>query len=144
MALDTIVVDGDKVLFDPIYGPASVAVKPGKIKATGKTTVKSKKVAIKGDEGNVEVSGCTYTSPAFPIPGTGNLKIVTLGPDQVTKKTKSGNKPVLIRGSVFIARFEVKSPAKIIPPGSAPVSDPTPFYMGTGKLIPSNDKVKVT
>ncbi len=144
MALDTIVVDGDKVLFDRTYGPATVVVKPGKIKATGKTTVQNKKVAVKGDEGKVEISGCTYISAAFPIPGTGNLKIAALGPDQVTKKIKSGGKPILVQGSVFIARFEVQSPAKIIPPGSAPVSDPTPFYMGTGKLLPSNDKVKAT
>lgn len=144
MALDTIILDGDKVLFDPIYGPATVVVKPGTIKASGKTTVQSKKVAVKGDEAKVIISGCAYMSAAFPVPGTGNLKIASLGPDQLTKKTKSGNKPVVLKGSVFIAKFEVQSPAKFIPPASAPISDPAPFYMGTGKLIPSKHKVKAT
>ncbi len=143
MALE-IIRDGDTVLFDPTYGPATVVVKPGKIKATGKTTVKGKKVAVQGDEAAVEVSGCTYTSAAFPVPGTGNLKIAALAPDQIAKKSKSGKKSVLLRGSVFIAQFEVKSPAKLIPPGSAPISDPIPLYTGTGKLLPSNTKVKTT
>ncbi|WP_298548745.1 hypothetical protein [uncultured Aquimarina sp.] len=144
MALDTIILDGDKVLFDPTYGPATVVVKPGTIKASGKTTVQGKKVVVKGDESKVVVSGCTYTSPSFPIPGTGNLKVASLGPDQLTKKTKSGSKPIVLKGGVFIARFEVQSPAKFIPPGSAPISDPVPFYMGTGKLVPAIDKLKAT
>ncbi|WP_024768084.1 hypothetical protein [Aquimarina macrocephali] len=144
MALDTIILDGDEVLFDPTYGPATVVVKSGTIKASGKTTVQSKKVAVKGDESKVVVSGCTYTSPSFPIPGMGNLKIASLGPDQLTKKTKSGNKPIVLKGSVFIAKFEVQSPAKFISPGSAPISDPLPFYMGTGKLEPAIDKLKAT
>jgi len=144
MASDTIILDGDKVIFDPIYGVASVVVKPGTIKASGKSTVQGKKVAVAGDEGNVEVSGCTYMSAAFPVPGTGILKIAALGADQLTKKTKSGNKSMMLKGSLFIAKFEVQSPAKFIPPASAPVSDPTPFYMGTGKLMPSKDKVKAT
>jgi len=146
MAANTIILDGDEVLFDTVFGLATVVVKPGTIKASGKSTVQGKKVAVKGDELEVEVSGCQYFSTTFPLPGYGTLKIAALGPDQLTKKTKSGNKPILLQGSVFIAKFEVDkaSPAKVIPPSGTTVLDKTPFYMGTGKIVPSKDKVTGT
>ena len=142
MALDFVIFDGDQVNFLPACGGANVIVKPGKMKASGKTTIKGKKVCVEGDEKNVNVSGCTYMTPAFPIPGNGNLKIKQLVPNQLTQKATSGNKRIILKGQLFIAQFEVTSPAKQPPPANTP--DPVPFYIGQGKLVPGNSKVKAS
>lgn len=142
MALDTIIMDGDQVSFIPLFGGAIVAVQPGKIKGSGETTLKGKKVCIEGDEKSVEVANCSYIMPPFVIPGMGTLKIQQLGADQVTQKVKSGNKGVLLKGSIFTAVFEVSSAAKM--PALPATPDPLTKYMGQGQLIPANTKVKAT
>ncbi|WP_298310723.1 hypothetical protein [uncultured Aquimarina sp.] len=142
MALDSIITDGDEVKFIPVFGSAIVSVQPGKIKASGKTTIKGKKVCIEGDEKKVEVANCSYIMPPFVIPGSGTLKIKQLAPDQLTQKTKSGNKNIILKGKFFVAVFEVKSPAKQPPPANTP--DPLPMHIGQGMLIPNNTKIKGT
>ncbi|WP_405205114.1 hypothetical protein [Aquimarina sp. LLG6339-5] len=140
--MDLIVIDGDTVNFLPAFGSAVVSVQPGKITASGKTTVKGKKVCVAGDESKVEVKNCSYVAPPFVIPGQGTLTIKKLGPDQLTTKSKSGNKSIIIKGSIFLAEFKVTSPAKQPPPANTP--DPLPMYPGQGKLVPSNAKIKAT
>ncbi|SNR16925.1 hypothetical protein [Tenacibaculum jejuense] len=142
MPTDNIIIDGDTVQFNPLQGMAIVAVKPGEIKASGKTKIKGKKVCIQGDELKVVVAQCTYTTPSFPEAGIGNLKIDSLNSNQNTSKSSSGNKPLLLAGMVFRSKFEVMSPAKLTVPGSAPVLDTTPFYNGTGRFIASNTTIK--
>ncbi len=143
MALDTIIIDGDTVQFNPTYGLAIVAVKPGKITASGKTKINQKKVCVQGDEKSVVVANCSYTTPSFPVPGLGSLKIASLMTNQTSRKSKSGKKAILKKGSVFTARFEVTSPAKLINP-TGTLLDAAPFYMGTGTLIASITKIKAT
>ena len=143
MALDTILVDGDMVQFSPAFGLATVAVKPGELKASGKTKINKKKVCIQGDEKSVVVTNCVYTTPSFPVAGFGSLKIAALAVNQSTKKSKSGKKALLLKGSDFNALFEVTSPAKLISP-TGTLLDSVPFYMGTGKLIPSIKTIKAT
>lgn len=142
MAIDSIITDGDEVKFLPAFSGAFVSVKPIKIKASGTTTIKGKKICVEGDEKKVEITNCSYITPPFTIPGSGTLKIKQLASDQLTHKTKSGNKSVILKGKLFTALFEIKSPAKQPPPVNTP--DPVPVYIGQGKFISGNHKIKAT
>ena len=141
---DFILIDGDKANFNPTFGLATVVVKPGDLKASGASSLQGKKVCIDGDEKSVSVPGCMYTTPVYSVPGMGTLKIAALGADQKAKKTNSAGKVMLLKGSIFTAKFEVdpKSPAKLPPPVSTP--DLTPQYSGTGTFITTNTKWKGT
>lgn len=140
---DFVLIDGDKVMFMPSFGAATVVVQPGNLKASGKTTAKGKKVGVDGDEKKVEVPGCMYTTPIHSIPGTGTLKIASLAGNQLAKETTSGGKKVLLKGGNFTAKFEVQNPAKQPPPGpGAPIPDATPQYSGQGNFITTNTKYK--
>ncbi|NHN24074.1 hypothetical protein FIA58_000155 [Flavobacterium jejuense] len=140
--MNQIIRNGDSVVFSSsgpimLLPPLPVTA----IKATGETTINGKKVCIEGDEKKVEIS-CSYTVPPFMIPGSGKLKIQSLSPEQLTKKTKSGTKSLILKGKLFIAIFEVESPAKQPPPTNAP--DPLPFYIVKGEFIANNTKIKAT
>lgn len=141
MASDILIIDGDIVQFNPLQGFAAVVVRPVKIKATGKTKIKGKQICVQGDEAKVEVADCLYSTPSFPTPGQGVLKIASLASNQLTKKSKSGNKPMLLKGAVFKSKFQIKSPAKS---ADGTLSDPLPFYNGVGKFVPSNNNIKAT
>lgn len=147
MALDTIIMDGDQVIFLPTMGAAVVVVQPGKMIASGKTTINGTPICIDGDEKNVEVPGCTYISGAHVTPGSGTLKIDALAGDQLTKKTKSGGTPIILKGSMFTSKFEVQSPAQDPTPvasGGSPIPDAKASYSGKGQLISANIKFKAT
>ena len=144
MAADIIVMDGDMVNFMPACGAAIVVVQPGKMKASGKTTLNGTKVCVEGDEANVQVPGCSYMTPAFPVPGTGTLKIDSLAPDQLTQKTKSRGKAIVLQGATFDSVFEVQSPAQFVAPPAPPQMDSAPSYKGKGQLITANIKIKAT
>ncbi|MEA5567784.1 hypothetical protein [Anabaena sp. UHCC 0399] len=139
---DFILIDGDKAIFNPAFGLATVVVRPGDLKASGQSTLQGKKVCIDGDEKSVSVLSCVYTTPVYSIPGTGTLKIAALAGDQKAKKTNSAGKAVLLKGSTFTAKFEVQNPAKKPPsaPGESPTPDATPQYSGTGNFITTNTK----
>lgn len=140
---DFILTEGDTVLFEPTFGPAVVAVRPGTLSATGRATLHgSKKYAVLGDEKQVAVPGCTYTTASQPVPGVGTLKIMALGADQQTQKMKLDGKPIIMKGSKFQAVFEVQAPAKTPPPANAP--DPVPMHQGTGSFITQNTLFKAT
>lgn len=137
--LDTILVDGDRVLFMPLFGQAVVVVRPGTLTASGKPTRRGKKIARVGDEKKVSVAGCVYITPVYSIPGTGTLKIAALASDQKTQKVMCCGKAILRNGQRFTAKFEVQNPAKQPPPGpGAPIPDPTPTYNGTGVFLNSH------
>ncbi|WPV01750.1 hypothetical protein SNE26_08195 [Mucilaginibacter sp. cycad4] len=138
--IDIIITDGDNALFMPVFGTAVVAVRPGKIMASGKTTVNGKKVCLAGDEKKVEVPGCVYVTPQFVIPGTGTLKIAALDASQLSKIAKDSGKYIILKGSVFTAKFEVQSPAKDL--AVPPKPDPLSQYSGSGNFISTNIKVK--
>lgn len=140
--MDLIIMDGDKVEFSSV-GPITLLPPLPRtvIQASGKTTINGKKVCVEGDEKKVEIS-CSYTMPPFIIPGSGTLKIKNLGPNQLTQKAKSGNKGLILKGKLFTAIFEIESPAKQPPPANTP--DPMPLYIGQGKFIQSNIKIKAT
>jgi hypothetical protein len=142
---DFILLDGDKASFLPIFGVAIVVPKPGTLEGSGPMTLKGKKVCVEGDEGKLSVAGCDYLTPQFCIPGKGTLKISAVAGDQKAKKTKTGGKAVLLKGTKFTAKFEVQSPAQQPPPGPGPpIPDPTPQYSGSGMFITTNTHFKGT
>jgi len=142
---DFILIDNDIVMFLPSFDAATVVVRPGNMKASGPATLNGKKLCLDGDEAQVEVPGCMYIAPPHVIPGTGTLKIAALAPSQKAKKTKSGGKVVLLKGSQFNAKFEVQSPAQQPPPGpGAPIPDATVQYEGKGMFVTMNLKFQGT
>ena len=141
---DFVLIDSDIVNFMPTFGPAVVVVQPGQLKASGGSTVTDKAVCIDGDEKDVSVPGCMYMTPVYSIPGTGTLKIDSLAGDQKATKTQSADKAVLLKGSNFVAKFEVQSPAQQPMPPGPPVPDASPSYSGQGSFVTTNTKVKAT
>jgi hypothetical protein len=141
-----VLIDGDQAHFIRSFGAAMVEVRPGTLTASGPTTLHSSKLCVAGDEKTVVVPGCVYTTPSYPIPGTGTLEIASLAGDQTAQKTRSGAKPVLLVGSSFTARFMVQTPAMVqrpVPPPTLYVLEPdaTPQYSGTGMFITTNTKL---
>jgi hypothetical protein len=140
---DFILIEGDKAIFLPNFGAAIVAVQPGILKGSGPGTLNGKKICVDGDEQDVSVPGCTYVTPQYSIPGTGTLKIAALAADQKAKKTRTGGKAVLLKGSTFTAKFEVQNPAKQPPPGpGSPIPDATTEYSGSGTFTTTNSKFR--
>ncbi|WP_147404043.1 MULTISPECIES: hypothetical protein [Aquimarina] len=140
--MDVIIMNDDTVEFSKVGLLTLIPPIPKTtIKASGKTTINGKKVCVQGDEKKVEIT-CQYTVPPFSTPGSGTLKIMNLAPNQLTRKATSGNKKIILKGKLFIALFEVDSPATLPSPPNTP--DPVPMYVGTGKLIPGNKKIKAT
>jgi hypothetical protein len=136
-----ILVDGDTVMFLPVFGLAIVTVMPGRITASGGATdlIQGRRACVEGDERSVVVPGCVYFSGAHSIPGVGTLKIDRLAPDQLAQNTRFGGKRALLVGTaMFTARFEVQSAAQMPAPPAGNIPDPMPFYSGQGRFITSN------
>jgi len=140
---DVIVVDGDKAMFNPTLGPATVVVRPGTITGSGPAKVTGKKACVEGDESSVTVPGCTYFTGQYSIPGTGTLAISALGGDQKAAKGATGGKKLILKGSTFTAKFSIAVPAQQPPPGpGSPIPDATSQYSGTGTFIATDATVK--
>jgi len=138
-----IVIDGDMALFNPNFGPATVVVQPGTMRASGPASVTGKKACVEGDEKNVSVPGCIYLTGQYSIPGAGTLTIAALGGDQKAIKTATGGKKLILKGSTFTAKFTVNAPAQQPPPGPGPpIPDATPEYSGTGAFVAMDATVK--
>jgi uncharacterized Zn-binding protein involved in type VI secretion len=141
---DFVVVDQDQIMWMPSFGPAVTLGPAMGMVMAGSTKVKvtGKKVALVGDETKWKSMPVMYTSGSFVTPGVAMAKVMMLGPDQKTLKTKVEGKPAVIKGSVFQAILMVMSPA-MMPTPAGPVPDPVPMYPGgMGKFITTNTKVK--
>ena len=138
---DYILLTGDKAIFNPTFGQATVTVRPGDLIGTGKDKINQKLVCVDGDEKKVTVPGCPYITPQYSIPGVGMLIIESLAGNQKAKKTKSGNTPVLLKGGSFKAKFQVMVPA-MQPSAPSPIPDTTTQYSGSGTFVSINFKVK--
>jgi hypothetical protein len=141
MMSNYLLIDGDQAYFIPSFGVAMVAVRPGRLAASGPATLHSSKLCVAGDENTVLVPGCMYTTPSYPIPGVGTLRIESLKDDQIARKTRSGGKAVLLVGKGFKAEFVVQTPATKPKPPAPPDPDLTEQYEGTGMFITTNTKL---
>ena len=140
--LDFILITGDRAIFNPIFGKAIVAVRPGILTGTGIPTVNKNKICLVGDEKKVVILGCSYTSPPNVTPGIGTLFIQSLALNQKARKVKSKRTAVLLKGTTFTARLQVILPAQT--PTIPPTPDPIPIYFGTGFFTTTNMKAKGT
>jgi hypothetical protein len=136
--LDFVIKTGDQAIFNPAFPPVIVAVQPGIITGTGVATNMGSVVCIQGDESSVVVPGVPYTHPAFGV-GVGTLTIEALNADQIAQKTQFQNKPAILKGTLFTAKFTVVAPAS-----SSSGVDGTPSYSGTGQFQTSNSQLKGT
>ena len=134
---DLVVLDGDLAMFLPAFGAAVVVVRPGPITGSGPATTGGHAVCLEGDEDSVSVAGCMYVAPPYVIPGTGTLQIDQLAGDQLTQTVAGGSKKLILKGSQFVAKFTVASPAQQ-PQVSGPVPDATPSYSGNGQFVTVN------
>jgi hypothetical protein len=140
--MENILRSGDMAIYNPTFGPAIVTVRPGILIGSCATVMAVKSpVCVQGDEISAMVPGCPYISGGFVTPGVGTLKILSLGADQLSMKTKCGKKPVMLKGTTFQAQFQVMVPAMQPTPGG-PVPDPVPLYMGTGTFQTTNMTVQ--
>ncbi|NES84096.1 MAG: hypothetical protein F6K10_23300 [Moorea sp. SIO2B7] len=140
---DFILITGDKAMFNPTFGQATVTVRPGDLIGTGKHKINGKLVCVDGDEKKVTVPSCPYITSKCSIPGMGMLFIKSLASDQKAKNVKSGGKPVLLKGGEFKAKFTVLVPAQQ-PSAPNPIPDTTLQYSGSGTFLSTNSKVKGT
>ena len=142
---DFVLIDGDMAMFVPSFGAATVVVMPGTLTGSGPMKIGGKATCVDGDEASVSVAGCTYMTPQYSIPGTGELSISALGGDQLASKSETGGKALMLKGSTFTAKFAVQSPAMQPPPGpGSPIPDSTPEYSGSGSFVTTNATVKAT
>ncbi len=139
MATKLTIFDGDQVFFLPIPGTTIIPMLQGVMKANSKVVFGGKKLCVEGDEKKVVVP-CTYMTPAYTIPGTGNLIIEKLAADQLSKKAKMGNKRIIRKGTFFQSKFQAIVKA-MNPVSGSP--DPVGVYSGQGQLITSNSKIQV-
>lgn len=137
-----IVVQGDLAIFDPAFGVATVVVAPGTMVASAVPRAGAA-VCVVGDEKNVMVPGCAYTTATHSTPGVGILSIESLASDQQAQKTKSGGKAVILAAGQFTAKFQVVAPA-MQPAAPSPIPDATPSYSGRGQFQSMNQRAKAT
>ncbi|CNH72961.1 hypothetical protein [Yersinia pekkanenii] len=127
---EAIVIDGDLLMFEPMFGARTVQViSPGIIRGTGHAQINGKKLCILGDEAQVNVPAVYYSSQ-FPTQGTGTITISLLDSSQQALHRTSGA-PLIVKGQQFTATFLVEVPA--MAPNMAP--DNLSPSSGKGRFI---------
>jgi hypothetical protein len=141
---DYIIINGDQIQIT-VPPPAVVqpAAAPITLVAKGMHKVMGQMVCVDGDEVPPPLMApMLYTSPPYVTPGTGKFTI-TLTPAHKTMKTKSSGKPMLLKGAVITASFDVVSPA-MLPTPAGPQPDPMMKKPCTAQFITKNVTVKAT
>lgn len=133
-----ILADNDLAMFLPVFGLATVVTRPGILKGSGKALLSKRKLCLEGDEKQISIDGCIYTTSMYPIPGIGTIKIKSLADNHKAKKCLIKDKPVLLQGGQFTAEFSVMIPAKTPPPSVT--TDSTEAYTGYGQFLTKNIK----
>jgi len=142
---DVVIRTGDMIQVT-IPAPTVVPAIAAPVPLTGSSTnvtVVGTLVCLQGDElPPVLRVPLVYTAPPFVTPGMGTLSL-TLMPNNLTKQTTNGGKPLLLKGGTFQAMFTVSSPAMQPTPGG-PVPDPMVQKPGTAQFISTNQIVKAS
>jgi Contractile injection system spike tip protein len=122
------------VVVPPLLAPVPLTGTGLTVNAVGLT------VCLEGDELPPALRGpLPYVSPPFVTPGTGTL-MLTLTPTNKTLQTVNG-RAMLIKGTPFMAQFQVVAPAMQPTPGG-PVPDPLLLKPGTAQFITVNVSVR--
>ncbi|MCX4245565.1 hypothetical protein [Paraliomyxa miuraensis] len=133
--MDSILRTGDFVLFDTLFGTATVVAPPVVITGSSQVKIRGAIACVLGDEGSVTTTA-SYHSVEFynPLTGIGILTIERLANDQSAQSSTSNGPALLLVGTMFTAQLRVTVPA------SNPASSDTPgrIYMGTGRFSTSN------
>lgn len=130
-----IVVDGDRLNFEPMFGVNTVTPTAHAIRGSGVAAIENKKICIRGDEKKVSVSAI-YSSAGYPNQGTGTITIASLATDQLATFSTAETELIVV-GSRFTALFTVDSPATHPQNGPDPVSTTS----GRGTFINSQSFV---
>ena len=142
MPADFIIKTGDMIritIFPPAIVPPLMAPIP-LIGSSTNLTVNNMPVCLEGDElPPMLLAPQPYTAPPFVTPGTGTVS-VTLTPMNKTLLTDNG-KPILIKGTPFMAEFTVMAPA-MQPTPVGPVPDPVAKKPGMAEFVTTNMMVK--
>lgn len=131
-----VLVSGDQAIFLPNFGPATVRVRPGLLVGSGRATLSGVRVCVDGDEKTVVVPGCSYQLPGLDA-GRGTLFIEGLAADQRALRMLTAGKPVLMVGTLFIAKFVVQEKAR-----KGQFIDPYAQHAGAGYFVASNRRVR--
>ncbi|MFJ3368110.1 hypothetical protein [Pseudomonas sp. NPDC086251] len=130
--ISLVVINGDELKFEPLFGMRHVTIiEPAVIAGSGGVTVANEQVCVVGDEGHVQIKA-TYTTSAFPTPGTGTVTISQLKPDQQAAACTNGT-ALITQGTAFDALFTPQSPASM--PGVPTTFDSTAPSQGTGEFV---------
>jgi len=142
MPADFIIKTGDMIRIT-IFPPAIVPPLMSPIPLIGTSTnfmVNNMPVCLEGDELPPPLRApLPYTAPPFVTPGMGTVS-VTLTPMNKTLQTKNG-KAILIKGTPFMAEFQVAAPA-MQPTPVGPIPDPVLKKPGIAEFITTNVTVK--
>ncbi|MBS9423159.1 hypothetical protein [Photorhabdus caribbeanensis] len=107
---ERLVVDGDSLLFEPLFGNRLVTLlRPATIRGSGHAQIRGKKIAIVGDEKQLQFQA-QYITPNHPIPGMGMVIIVQLNANQQANFCRSPA-TVIVVGQQFTAHFIPIQPA---------------------------------
>jgi hypothetical protein len=136
--MDFALLTGDQAMYATSFPPATVIASPGILSGSGQATVGGVTVCVAGDEASAMVPSAAYFTASFPIPGTGMLRITSLGSDQTAQKATSGGRAVLLAGSRFEAELQVLAPAT----NPSGVPDPVTQYSGSGSFMTTNTKAR--
>ncbi|WP_118986951.1 hypothetical protein [Photorhabdus sp. CRCIA-P01] len=132
-----LIVDGDRLLFEPLFGNRQVTIllELVTIRGSGHAQIQDKKIAIVGDEKKIQLQA-RYITPSHPIPGMGMVTIAQLDASQQVNFCRSPA-TVMVVGQQFTARFTPTQPASN-PSGVLDITTPS---MGKGRFIASQHTV---
>lgn len=130
--MSLIVIDGDALKFDPLFGDRVVQIvdQPA-IKGSGQMTILNKRVCVAGDEKKVALKA-TYHTAVYTVPGTGIVTISRLDSSQEAKGCTSGF-ALITKGLAFEARFTPQVLASL--PGPPPTTDQPSPSQAKGEFI---------
>ncbi|KVQ00510.1 hypothetical protein WJ95_28420 [Burkholderia ubonensis] len=143
--MSLVVVDGDKLVFEPKFGVRTVTlVDPPMIRGTGLATIGGAKVCIKGDEAKVQLKA-TYLTEIYTVAGTGIVTIKALDNSQVASECTSPTALITKGQQKFTASFAFVEPAQTPPFPAGPLvpePDKAPPSDGKGEFITSQNWVR--
>lgn len=131
----TIVVDGDMLQFDPLFGNRQVTpTGPARIRGSGHATVNGRRICVEADTGPAVFKvPAQYQVPGHS-PGMGIITIKSLTPNhKALQRTTQG--VIVTEGGKFLAEFTPTTPAmsSSVPPQPEP-GYPAPST-GTGCFL---------